>query len=74
MTSKKRRSSADRVLVLSERPARIEDEVRADAASPSQSDHADVVFAMHRILTTLGLEARVGLNASRRCRREDVMR
>ena len=47
---------ADRVLVLSERPARVCDEVRIDAARPRDLTHPAVVQAVHRILTGLGLE------------------
>ena len=47
---------ADRVLVLSERPARVCDEVRIDAHRPRDLTHPAVVQAVHRILTGLGLE------------------
>jgi NitT/TauT family transport system ATP-binding protein len=47
---------ADRVLVLSERPARIRDEVRLDAPRPREATGPVVVRAVHRILTELGLE------------------
>ena len=47
---------ADRVLVLSERPARVRDEVRLDAPRPRDLTHPAVVQAVHRILTELGLE------------------
>jgi NitT/TauT family transport system ATP-binding protein len=47
---------ADRVLVLSERPARVSDEVRVDVARPRDLTHPAVVQAVHRILTGLGLE------------------
>jgi NitT/TauT family transport system ATP-binding protein len=47
---------ADRVLVLSERPARIRDEVRLTVPRPRDPTHQDVVAAVHRILTELGLE------------------
>lgn len=47
---------ADRVLVLSERPATIRDEVRLTSARPRSTTQPDVVAAMHRILTQLGLE------------------
>src|SRR6185295_7620765 len=49
---------ADRVLVLSERPARMRNEVRLRLPRPRAATHPDVVAAVHRILTTLGLEAR----------------
>ncbi len=47
---------ADRVLVLSERPARIRDEVHLKVPRPRDATHPDVVAAVHRILTELGLE------------------
>jgi NitT/TauT family transport system ATP-binding protein len=47
---------ADRVLVLSERPARIRNEVRLTAARPRDPTQPEVVRAVHRILTDLGLE------------------
>lgn len=47
---------ADRVLVLSGRPARVHDEVRIAAARPRDLTHPAVVAAAHRILTGLGLE------------------
>lgn len=47
---------ADRVFVLSERPARIRDEVRLTAPRPREATHPEVVAAMHHILTELGLE------------------
>ena len=47
---------ADRVLVLSERPATICDEVRMTSPRPRRATQADVVAATHRILATLGLE------------------
>ena len=47
---------ADRVLVLSERPARIRNEVRLTAARPRDPTQPEVVEAVHRILTDLGLE------------------
>ena len=50
---------ADRVLVLSERPARIEDEVALTMSRPRNPTDADVVGAVHRILTKLGLEANI---------------
>jgi NitT/TauT family transport system ATP-binding protein len=48
---------ADRVLVLSERPARIREEVRLQAPRPRAATDADVVRAVHHILTLLGLES-----------------
>ena len=50
---------ADRVLVLSERPARMRDEVVLEIPRPRDPTHAGVVSAVHRILTTLGLESPV---------------
>ena len=47
---------ADRVLVLSERPARIRVEVRLAVPRPRDATHPEVVAAVHRILTELGLE------------------
>jgi NitT/TauT family transport system ATP-binding protein len=47
---------ADRVLVLSERPARIRDEVVLTAPRPREATQPDVVRAVHRILEELGLE------------------
>ncbi len=47
---------ADRVLVLSERPARIRDEVRLAAPRPRQPTSPEVVQATHRILSGFGLE------------------
>lgn len=48
---------ADRVLVLSERPATIRDEVRLTSARPRGATQPDVVAAVRRILTELGLES-----------------
>jgi NitT/TauT family transport system ATP-binding protein len=47
---------ADRVLVLSERPARVRDEVVLEMPRPRDLTHPEVVSAVHRILTVLGLE------------------
>ena len=47
---------ADRVLVLSERPGRIRNEIRLSAPRPRDPTQPDVVLAVHRILTDLGLE------------------
>lgn len=47
---------ADRVLVLSERPGQIRDEVSLSAARPRDTTLPEVVGAVHRILTELGLE------------------
>ena len=46
---------ADRVLVLSERPARVRDEVLLEMPRPRDPTHPEVVRAVHRILTVLGL-------------------
>jgi NitT/TauT family transport system ATP-binding protein len=51
---------ADRVLVLSDRPARIRDEVVLTAPRPRDPTQADVVRAVHRILTELGVESDAG--------------
>ncbi len=50
---------ADRVLVLSERPARVRAEVVIAVPRPRDATHPQVVAAMHRILTVLGLETDV---------------
>ncbi len=50
---------ADRVLVLSERPARVRDEVVLEVPRPRDPTHPEVVSAVHRILTVLGLDAGV---------------
>lgn len=47
---------ADRVLVLSERPARIQYELSIAAPRPRDLTHPEVVSAIHRILTELGIE------------------
>jgi ABC-type nitrate/sulfonate/bicarbonate transport system ATPase subunit len=47
---------ADRVVVLSERPARIRCELQLGLERPRDPTHPDVVEAVHRILTMLGLE------------------
>jgi len=48
---------ADRVLVLSERPSRVRDEVVLEMPRPRDPTHPEVVSAVHRILTVLGLES-----------------
>jgi NitT/TauT family transport system ATP-binding protein len=48
---------ADRVLVLSERPARVRDEVVLGLSRPRDPTSPEVVSAVHRILTVLGLES-----------------
>ena len=50
---------ADRVLVLSERPARVCDEVRLEARVHATSRIPPSSQAVHRILTGLGLEGDV---------------
>jgi NitT/TauT family transport system ATP-binding protein len=47
---------ADRVLVLSSRPATICRELRIDAPKPRDLTHKAVVLAMKTILTELGLQ------------------
>jgi ABC-type nitrate/sulfonate/bicarbonate transport system ATPase subunit len=47
---------ADRVLVLSERPAALQDEVALTSPRPRRATQPDVVQAVHRILAELGLE------------------
>ncbi len=47
---------ADRVIVLSERPAQIRCELRLRAPRPRDLTHPEVVEATHRILSVLGLE------------------
>jgi NitT/TauT family transport system ATP-binding protein len=61
---------ADRVLVLSERPAHIRDEVTLALARPRDVTHPDVVAAEHRILTMLGLERDVESDAAGAAARE----
>lgn len=55
---------ADRVLVLSERPARIRDEVLLQMARPREPTHPVVVTAVHRVLTVLGLESNGDVDAT----------
>jgi hypothetical protein len=43
--------------MLSDRPARILDEVRLTVPRPRAATHPAVVGAVHRILTELGLES-----------------
>jgi ABC-type nitrate/sulfonate/bicarbonate transport system ATPase subunit len=47
---------ADRILVLSERPARIRCELRVDLPRPRDTTHPLVVETVRRILSELGLE------------------
>jgi NitT/TauT family transport system ATP-binding protein len=48
---------ADRVLLLSDRPGQIRDEVRLEVPRPRSATDPEVVRAMHAILTKLGLES-----------------
>lgn len=56
---------ADRVFVLSERPARIRDEVLLAAPRPRDATAPEVVAAVHKILTELGLESGAAVAAER---------
>jgi len=47
---------ADRVIVLSERPAQIRYELNIEAPRPRNLTHPEVVGATRRILTELGFE------------------
>lgn len=47
---------ADRILVLTERPARICREVRVDISRPREPTHPQVVETVHAILAEFGLE------------------
>jgi NitT/TauT family transport system ATP-binding protein len=47
---------ADRVIVLSERPAQIRYELSITAPRPRDLTHPEVVSAIHRILTEIGIE------------------
>src|SRR5262245_2911570 len=47
---------ADRVIVLTERPAQIRYELGINTPRPRDLTHPEVVSAMHRILTELGIE------------------
>lgn len=47
---------ADRIIVLSERPAQIRYELSIATARPRDLTHPEVVNAIHRILTELGIE------------------
>jgi NitT/TauT family transport system ATP-binding protein len=51
---------ADRIIVLSERPARICSEFRVDLPRPRELTHEAVVSTVHRILAELGLEHKGG--------------
>lgn len=48
---------ADRIIVLTERPGRIRSEVRLSAPRPRNPTDPEVVKAVHRILTDMGLES-----------------
>ncbi|MCM3869523.1 MAG: ABC transporter ATP-binding protein [Pyrinomonadaceae bacterium] len=48
---------ADRILVLSERPARICRELHVTARRPREPTHPEVVETVHHVLTELGLVA-----------------
>ena len=61
---------ADRVLVLSDRPARVRDEVRLAVPRPRDATDREVVAAVHRILTELGLEGEAREGAAAAGRRE----
>jgi NitT/TauT family transport system ATP-binding protein len=54
---------ADRVFVLSERPARIRDEVLLSVPRPRDATDPEVVSAVHHILIELGLESRTAIAA-----------
>jgi len=47
---------ADRVVVLSDRPAEIRCQLRVGLARPRELTHPEVVSAVHRVLAELGLE------------------
>ncbi|HQR37432.1 MAG TPA: ABC transporter ATP-binding protein [Blastocatellia bacterium] len=47
---------ADRIVVLTERPARISRELRLDVPRPRELTHPEVVAAVHGILMDLGIE------------------
>ena len=47
---------ADRIIVLSDRPARICSEFHIELARPRELTHPSVVTTVHKILTELGLE------------------
>jgi NitT/TauT family transport system ATP-binding protein len=47
---------ADRIIVLTERPARIQCELSISVPRPRDLTHPEVVRAIHRILTELGIE------------------
>jgi NitT/TauT family transport system ATP-binding protein len=47
---------ADRIVVLSERPARIRSELKLHLKRPRDPTHPEVVAAVHKILSILGME------------------
>jgi NitT/TauT family transport system ATP-binding protein len=49
---------ADRIVVLSERPAQIRKELWIDLPRPRDLTHPEVVEAMHNVLMELGLEGK----------------
>ena len=51
---------ADRIIVLSDRPARVCSEFRVDLARPRELTHESVVSTVHGILAELGLEHKGG--------------
>jgi NitT/TauT family transport system ATP-binding protein len=51
---------ADRVIILSERPAQIHNELRMTTPRPRDLTHPEVVKATHCILAELGLESQEG--------------
>lgn len=55
---------ADRIIVLSDRPARICCEVSVDLKRPRELTHPQVVDTVHRILAELGLEPKDNLALS----------
>lgn len=55
---------ADRIIVLSDRPARICCEVSVDLKRPRELTHPQVVDTVHRILAELGLERKDNLALS----------
>jgi NitT/TauT family transport system ATP-binding protein len=55
---------ADRIIVLSDRPARICCEVSVDLKRPRELTHPQVVNTVHRILAELGLERKDNLALS----------
>ena len=63
---------ADRVLVLSERPGRVRDEVRLTVPRPRRATQPEVVEAVHHVLTELGLESETEPAAALEAGREGV--